>query len=99
MLFIFGSLLIFFLIFEFYCIYFFIQQVLISHQFYTRQCIHVDPNRPIQHTTIPTSPQFSPLGVHMSILYICVSTSALQPGGLIHYSDFLPLYFHMFPIH
>ena len=37
---------------------------LISHQFYTHQCIHVNPNHPIQHTTIPTPPRFSPLGVH-----------------------------------
>ena len=63
--------------------FFFILQVLIRHQFYTHQCIHVDLNRPIQHTTIPTSPQFSPLSVHMSILYICVSTSALQTGSSV----------------
>ena len=37
----------FFLIFEFNFIYFFIQQVLISHQLYTHQCIHVNSNRPI----------------------------------------------------
>ena len=59
-------------------IYFFIQQVLISHQFYTHQCIHVNPNHPIHHTTIPTPPRLSPLGVHTFVLYICVSTSALQ---------------------
>ena len=46
-------------------------------------CIHVNPNRPIQHTTIPTPPQFSPLGVHTFVLYICVSTSALQPGSSV----------------
>ena len=67
----------------YFCLFvcFFILQVLISHQFYTHQCIHVNPNRPIQHTTIPTPPQFSPLGVHISVLYICVSTSA-------HWQDF-----------
>ena len=32
---------------------------------------------------IPTSSQFSPLGVHMTILYICVSTSALQTGSSV----------------
>ena len=56
---------------------------LISHQFYTHQCIHVNPNHPIQHTTIPTPPRFSPVGVHTFVLYICVSTSALQ-SGLYH---------------
>ena len=74
---------LFFLIFKFYFIYFFIQQVLISHQFYTHQCIHVNPNHPIHHTTIPTLPRLSPLGVHTFVLYICVSTSALQTGSSV----------------
>ena len=78
----------FFLIFEFYFIYFFIQQVLISHQYYTHQCIHVNPNRPIQHTTIPTPPWLSPLGVHTFVLYICVSISALQTGSSVPCSRF-----------
>ena len=56
---------------------------LISHQFYTHHCIHVNPNRPIQHITIPTPPQFSPHGVHTFVLYICVSTSALQPSSSV----------------
>ena len=64
------------LFFLFVC--FFILQVLISHQFYTHQCIHVNPNRPIQHTIISTPLRFSPLGVHTFVLYISVSTSALQ---------------------
>ena len=76
--------LFFFLIFEFYSIYFFIQQVLISHQFYTHQCIHVNPNHPIHHTTtIPTPPRLSPLGVHTFVLCNCVSTSALQTGSSV----------------
>ena len=62
---------------------FFILQVLISHQFYTHQCIHVNSNRPIHHTTIPTPPWLSPLGVHTFFLYICVSTSALQTGSSV----------------
>ena len=66
-----------------YYYYYFLQQVLISHPFYTHQCIHVNPNRPIQHTTIPTPPRFSPLGVHTFVLYICVSTSALQTGSSV----------------
>ena len=73
----------YFLIFKFYFIYFFIQQVLISHQFYTHQCIHVNPNRPIHHTTPPPPPRLSPLGVHMFVLYTCVSTSALQTGSSV----------------
>ena len=36
-------------LFVYLFIYFLIQQALISHQFYTLQCIHVNPNRPIQH--------------------------------------------------
>ena len=56
---------------------------LISHQFYTHHFIHVNPNHPIQHTTIPTPLQFSPLGVHTFVLYISVSTSALQPGSSV----------------
>ena len=55
----------------------FIQQVLISHQFYTHQYIHVNPNGPIHHTTIPTYPRLSPLDVHTFVLYICVSIYAL----------------------
>ena len=39
----------FFLVFKFN-LFFFIQQVLISHPFYTHQCIHVNPNLPIHHT-------------------------------------------------
>ena len=73
----------FLLIFEFYFIYFFIQQVLISHQFSTHQCIDVNPNRPIHHTTIPTPPWHPPLGVHKFLLYICVSTFALQTGSSV----------------
>ena len=63
-----------------YFIYFFIQQVLISYLFYTYQCIHVNPNLPIQHTT-PTP--LSLLGVHTFVLYICVSISALQTSSSV----------------
>ena len=41
--------------FEFYFI-FFVQQVVISHQFYTHQCIHVNPNLPVHPTTTPPPP-------------------------------------------
>ena len=62
---------------------FFIQQVLISHQFYTHQCIHVNPNRPIHHTTSTNPLPLSPRGVHMFVLYMSVSTSALQTGSSV----------------
>ena len=73
--------------FKFNFIYFFIQQVLISHPFYTHQCIHVNPNHPIQHTHLPP-PLLSPLGVHTFALYICVSISALQTSSSIPFSRF-----------
>ena len=72
-----------FIFFEFYFIYFFIHQVLVSHPFYTPQCIHVNPNRPIHHTTTTSPPPLSPLGGHTFVLYICVSTSALQTGSSV----------------
>ena len=75
--------------------FFLIQQVLISHQFYTHQRIHVNPNRPIQHTTTTTPPRLSPLGVHMFVLYICVEISQFlsqflpcKPVHLYHFSRF-----------
>ena len=66
----------------------FIHQVLISHQFYTHQCIHVKPNRPIQHTTTPTPPWFPPL---VSIHLFSTSVSQLlpcKPAHLYHFSRF-----------
>ena len=66
-------------------IYFFIQQVLISHQFYTHQCIHVNPNHPIHHTPTPTPPPLTPLGDHTFVLYICVSIPALQTGSSVSF--------------
>ena len=59
---------------------FFVQQVLISYLFYTYYCIYVNPSVPIYPTTItmppPPPPLAFPLGVHMSVIYICVSISA-----------------------
>ena len=73
----------FFLIFKFYFIYFFIQQVLISHQFYTHQCIHVNPSLPIHHTTTPNPhPRcFPPL---VSIRLFSTSVSQFLPCKLVH---------------
>ena len=54
--------------------YFFIQQVLISQQFYTHQCIHAHPNLPIHHstttTTLPLSPSWCP---YVCSLRLCLS--------------------------
>ena len=61
----------------------FIEQVLISHQFYTHQCIHVNPNHRIHHTTTLAPPQLPPLGVHTFVLYICVSISGLKTGSSV----------------
>ena len=69
----------FFFFFNYFFPFFFLN----SYQFYTHHFIHVNPSRPVQHTTIPTPPQFSPLGVHTFVLCICVSTSALQPGSSV----------------
>ena len=68
--------------FEFKFIYFFIQQVFISHPFYTHQCIHVNCNLAIHHTP-PTPPPLSPIGVHTFVLYICVSVSVLQTSSYV----------------
>ena len=60
---------------------------LISHPFYTHQCIHVNPKLPIHHTPTPTPCRFPPL-VSMFFLYFCVSISALQTGSSVSFSRF-----------
>ena len=52
--------------------FFFIQQVLISHQFYTHQCIHVNPNRPIHHTTLPRPTAFPLWCPYVCSLHLCL---------------------------
>ena len=84
----FGFFLLFFWIFEFYFIYFFIQQVLISHPLYTHQCIHVNPNLPIHPTTTPSPCRFPPL---VSIRLFSTSVSHFlpcKPVHLYHFSRF-----------
>ena len=74
--------------FEFNFIYFFIQQVLISHPFYTHQCIRVNPNRPIHHTTSTTPRRFPPL---VSIHLFSTSVSQFlycKPVHLYHFARF-----------
>ena len=81
------------LIFKFFYIflnftYFFIQQVLISHPFYTQQCIHVNPNRLIHHTTTAPRHRFPPL---VSIRLFSTSVSLFlpcKPVHLYHFSRF-----------
>ena len=82
-----GALFIFFFFFflNFILFIFFIQQVLISHQFYTHQCIHVNPNRPIHHTTIPTPCRFPPL---VSTCLFSTSVSQFLPCKLVHLYHF-----------
>ena len=83
----FKFFLIFMGFFEFYFMYFFIQQD-ISHPFYTHQCIHVNPNRPIHHTTTPTPHRFPPL---VSIYLFSTSVSLFlpcKPVHLYHFSRF-----------
>ena len=81
--------LLFFFFFNFILFIYFIQQILIRHQLYTHQCIHVKPNRPIHHTTTTTTtPRLSPLGVHTFVLYICVSISPQKLVHLYHFSRF-----------
>ena len=63
-------------------IYFLIQQVLISHPFYTHQCIHVNLNLPIHHTTTPTPCCFPPL-VSIRLFSTSVSISVLQTGSSV----------------
>ena len=75
------------LYYYFFNVYFFIY-FLIGHPFYTHQCIHVNPNRPIHHTTTPTPLPLSPLGVHTFVLYICISISALQTSSSLPFSRF-----------
>ena len=78
--------------FSFFFLMFFIYLFfLISHPFYTHQCIHVSPNLPIHHTTTPTRPPLSPAGVHTFFLYFGVSISVLQISSCVPFSR-LPIY-------
>ena len=76
----------FFLTLEFY--FCFIQQVLTSHPFYTHQCIHVNPNRPIHHTTptTPTPAAFPPWCPYVCSLHLCLYFC--KPVHLYHFSRF-----------
>ena len=78
---IFLSSCVFFLVFEFNFIYFFIQQVLISHQFYTHQCIYVNPNRP-PHRSFPPLVSICPFSTCVSQLLPC------KLAHLYHFSTF-----------
>ena len=66
-----------------FCFCFFILQVLISHPFYTHQCIHVNPNLPIHHTS--TTPTFPAL---VSIRLFSTSVSQFLPCKLVHVYHF-----------
>ena len=69
-------------------LFFFIQHVLISHPFYTHQCIPVNPNRPIHHSTTTAPRGFPPLA---SICLFSTSVSQFlpcKPVHLYHFSRF-----------
>ena len=61
---------------------------LISHQFYTHQCIHINPNIPIPHTTTTTLRHFPPLVSIRFFLCFSVSISALLTGSSVPFSRF-----------
>ena len=77
----------YFLIFKFYFIYFFIQQVFISYLFYTYCCIHVNPNSshhyPRRH--------FPPL---VSIHLFSTSVSLFLPWKPVHLYHFSRFHIH-----
>ena len=77
--------------FEFYLIYFFIQQLLISHPFYTHQCIHVNPSLAI-HPTTPTPRCFPPL---VSIHLVFTSVSLFLPCKPVHLYHFSRFYIYV----
>ena len=60
---------------EFYFIYFFIQQALISYLLYTHQCIHVNPNLPI-HPTTTNSATFPCRCPYVCSLHLCLCFKA-----------------------
>ena len=72
-------------------ILFFIQQVLISHQFYTHQCIHVNPNCQFITPPPPPSHNFPPL---VSIGLFSPSVSQLLPCKPVHLYHFSRFHIH-----
>ena len=77
--------LFFFLIFKFYFIYFLYSRFSLVINF-----IHISVYMSIPITQFSTSPsphplRFSRLGVHTFVLYICVSTSALQTSSPVSF--------------
>ena len=67
---------------DIYLLFFF----LISHQFYTHQCIHVNLNCPIQHTTIPMTFIFYIVFIYLFIylfIFGWVGSSSLLRAGFL----------------
>ena len=75
-----GLYTLFFYYYYFFNVYLFIY-FLISHPFYTHQGIHVNPNLPIHHTTIPTPHRFPRLA---SIRLFSTSVSQFLPCKPVH---------------
>ena len=83
---------VFYLLFKFNLIYFFIQQILISHQFYTHQRLSI----PITQFITPPPPpscRFPPL---VSIHLFCTSVSQFLPCKPVHLYHFSR--FHIYAI-
>ena len=72
---------------EFYFIYIFIQQVLISYPFYTYYCTYVNPNLPIHPTT--TIPHHFPPLVSIHLFSTSVSLLLPKPDDIL-ILDFQP---------
>ena len=72
--------------FFFKCLFIYLFILLISHPFYTHQCIHVNPNLPIYHTTTPTHRCFPPL---VPIGLFSTSVSQFPLCKLVHLYHFL----------
>ena len=64
---------------------------LISHQFYTHHCIHVNPNRTLQHTPSTPHHSFPPL---VSIRLFSTSVSQLLPCNPVHLYHFSRFHIH-----
>ena len=65
---------------------------LISHPFYTHQCMHVNPNVPIHHTTTPTHRRFPPL---VSIHLFSTPVSQFLLCKLVHLYYFSRFYIYV----